>query len=94
MESNKAVEYGRFVAVLYEADDGEFHVLPNVKMTVMRYPSGERFLLDEEKDQVQRLFREYLITAGVLRPDEDIGTPLLTHSTVEYFKVDMSMKNQ
>ena len=91
--NNSAIEYGRF-SVLYETDDGEFHILPSMKMTVMRYPSGERYFLDEEHTELQRRFRNYLIEIGALAPEDDIGRPLIAQEHIEYFKISASEKNQ
>jgi hypothetical protein len=92
-DNNYAMEYGRF-SVLYETEDGEFHVLPYMKMTIMRRPSGERYFLDEEHSELQRRFRIYLVEIGALAPEDDIGQPLIAQDHIEYFKISASDKNQ
>ncbi len=93
MANNQVMEYGRF-SVLYETEDGEFHVLPSMKMTIMQRPSGERYFLDEEHTEVQRLFRNYLIEIGALAPEDDIGRPVIGQNQIEYVKIRASEKNQ
>ncbi len=89
MANNQDMEYGCF-SVLYETEDGEFHILPGMKMTVMRRPSGERFFLDSEHAEVQRLFRNYLIEIGALAPEDDIGRPVIGQNQIEYVKISGS----
>jgi hypothetical protein len=91
--NDQAIEYGRF-SVIYETEDGEFHVLPYMKMTIMRHPSGERYFLDEEHTELQRRFRMYLVEIGALGPEDDIGRPLIAQNHIEYFKIDSRSKNQ
>ena len=86
------MEYGRF-SVIYQVEDGEFHILPHIKMTIMRHPSGERFFLDEEHSELQRRFRIYLVGIGALGPEDDIGQPLIAQNHIEYFKIDSHAKN-
>ncbi len=86
-EESEARKVGRFGA-LYEAEDGEFHCLPET-VTVLRTSAGQHILAEEDREESHRLFHQYLVEIGVIRHDEDIGTPII-HSgtcTVEYFKV-------
>ncbi len=91
--NNSVIEYGRF-SVLYETEDGEFHILPSMKMAIMQRPSGERFFLDSEHSEVQRLFRNYLIEIGAIAPEDDIGRPIIGQNQIEYVKISASEKNQ